>query len=184
MFSIRQITRRLFIGDRVVKTPVDQLSPVLTEILRKSEPEPTLSPAAESRYKARYRTLGADVGLTSTRLKDSIKIVRFPIARPRLQELVEKNKYSGEMCMVGAMGLAAALEMSQHIRTQLYGRGVFLTQRGHLLPGPRDAQCGDTICVLLRGDVLFVLRPEREEFHLLGEWLCRWHHGWRSDGLC
>jgi hypothetical protein len=106
-----------------------------------------------------YRTLTADIGFKSARLKDTFKVVRFSKARQWFRE----HDVNEDVDPI------AALEIVHHIQTQLIGRDVFVTQRGNLVLGPRDAQYGDMVCVLFGGDVPFVLGPESEKFRLLGE---------------
>jgi hypothetical protein len=156
-FRLDRIRQCLFIGDCIVQKSLDH--PTLLKILEQWDPAPDFSAATESRYQALYRTLTADIGFKSARLKDTFKVVRFSKARQWFRE----HDVNEDVDPI------AALEIVHHIQTQLIGRDVFVTQRGNLVLGPRDAQYGDMVCVLFGGDVPFVLGPESEKFRLLGE---------------
>ncbi|KAK8041283.1 heterokaryon incompatibility protein-domain-containing protein [Apiospora phragmitis] len=55
--------------------------------------------------------------------------------------------------------------------TALSGRRFFVTEQGHMGIGPPTLKTGDEVCVLLGGEVPFVLRPvgERGTFKLVGQ---------------
>jgi hypothetical protein len=158
-FEFDKIKKCHFLGDRITRTPAEQLVPTLMEIIAQWDPDPEFAAAEEQGAEALYKTLSADVGPTSTRLKDEVRVLRFPKARDWLQlhDLDED------------MDPTAAVETAQHIYFELMGRDVFVTDNGYLVLGPRDARVNDLVCVLLGGQVPFVLRLESGTFRLLGE---------------
>jgi hypothetical protein len=54
------------------------------------------------------------------------------------------------------IGPIAVSEIAQHIQIQLERREVFVTQRGYLVLGPRDAQDGGRVSALLEGRISFL----------------------------
>ena len=61
-------------------------------------------------------------------------------------------------------------QFMNHIKNLLKGRVVFLTETGYLGLGPDDFQVGDSVHVLVGGDVLFALRTSQgKEYNLIGE---------------
>jgi hypothetical protein len=52
-----------------------------------------------------------------------------------------------------------------------YGRRFLVTEEGYIGLAPNIAQKGDIVCVLLGGEVPFVLRPLKDGYYkLIGEW--------------
>ena len=63
-----------------------------------------------------------------------------------------------------------SVQFINHIKNLLNGRVVFLTESGYLGLGPDDLQAGDTVHVLVGGDMLFALRATQgSEHNLVGE---------------
>lgn len=51
----------------------------------------------------------------------------------------------------------------------IVGRSFFWSNEEYMGLAPGEARAGDLICVLLGGQVLYVLRPKGEGFHFIGE---------------
>ncbi|PMD28931.1 hypothetical protein L207DRAFT_380461, partial [Hyaloscypha variabilis F] len=48
-------------------------------------------------------------------------------------------------------------------------RKLFTTVQGYMGLAPSTAREGDLVCVLLGGDVPFILRPSKSNYSLIGE---------------
>jgi hypothetical protein len=61
-------------------------------------------------------------------------------------------------------------DKGRHFATSiLVGRTFFTTESGHMGIGSRRMQIGDEVCVLFCGETLFILRPIKKHYRLVGE---------------
>ncbi|KAL9106687.1 MAG: hypothetical protein Q9227_008339 [Pyrenula ochraceoflavens] len=108
-------------------------------------------------------------GMRDLRLGDSL-----------LRDVVEQRSHSSdEQVILGSVaGVAQPPRLSEHplwkpfehsIGQAMFQRRVFTTQKGYLGLGPRTLASSDRICVLLGCSVPVILRPNAENFSLIGE---------------
>jgi hypothetical protein len=106
------------------------------------------------------RTIVADLSLAHRRGDSSFVTANLP-ASLRKSELIEPCSQELER--------RVELEVESLFSRVAWGRSLFISQQGFMGLLPVHAKEGDLLCLLLGGDVLYVLRPKGEEFKFVGD---------------
>ena len=113
---------------------------------------------------AYFRTLIADQWYSSERIDDDYRRLYFPLIHPILQQAFEEA-----LDLPESFWIDLGVSFVKHVERILILRKVFLTSEGLLGLCPKGAEKGDHVCILPGADVPMILRPEGENFRLVGE---------------